>query len=184
MRNRSQPPPIFLISPPLKKCGSPQPAFWRVLSWEPQSLLTIASKIYIIAGLPSFEKVCRRGIKRVIPLIISQGIIMTKSMQRWLQQARPKTLTTSIIRFSSASTTTIPTATSTSLSSVETVVRMEAMGIVIFVNRKSVGEFYIGWPYHKKSPNWRSFGSTDRVTCPQIERVFSKNSQTLIFPNF
>lgn len=63
-----------------------------------------------------------------------------------MQHSRAKTLTTSIIRFSSASTMTIPTATSTSLRSVQRVVRMEVMGTVILVNydRKSGGEFYIG----------------------------------------
>ena len=74
---------------------------------------------------------------RLIPLIIYyQAITLTKSMQPWVQQVRPKTLTTSIIRFSSASKTTIPTATSTSFRSVRTVVRMEVTGIVIFVNNK------------------------------------------------
>ena len=61
-----------------------------------------------------------------------------------MQQARAKTLTTSTIRFSSASTMTIATATSTSSVSVQMVVRMEAMGIVIFANRKSIGQLAVG----------------------------------------
>jgi hypothetical protein len=79
-------------------------------------------------------------------MIIYQAITLTKSMEPWLQHNRAKTLTTSIIRFSSASMMAIPTATSTSLRSVQMVVRMEVMGIVIFVNsdRKSGSEFYIG----------------------------------------
>jgi len=71
---------------------------------------------------------------RLVPLIIYQAITLTKSMEPWVQHNRAKTLTTSIIRFSSASTITTPMATSTSLRSVQTVVRMEVMGAMIFVN--------------------------------------------------
>jgi len=94
--------------------------------------------------------------------ILYQAIIITKSMMPWVQLVRAKILTTSIIRFSSASPITIPTAISSSSSSVEMVVRIQALGIVIIVNRKCIGEFCIYWPYHIK-PNCRFWGHIDRV---------------------
>jgi len=50
--------PLFLSAHRKKKCASSPPSFLRVLSWEPQSLLKIASKVYIIAVPPFFKKVC------------------------------------------------------------------------------------------------------------------------------
>ena len=41
-----------------KKCASPLPAFLCVLSWEPQWLLKIATRVYIIAVPPFLIKVC------------------------------------------------------------------------------------------------------------------------------
>jgi len=168
VRNQSQPLPIFLIStPPKKMC-----------------FITIGFLTCALVGTTVIASNCRKGLyycrsvlltrgmsmkhqtsPRLI-FIIYQAITLTKSVEPWLQQVRARTLTTSIIHFSSASMITISMATSTSLCSVQRVVIMEVMGIVIPVNydRKSGGDFYIGWPYHLKLPNRRFFGYTDRVT--------------------
>jgi len=115
--------------------------------------LYYCGSVLLTRGMPTKH----RTAPRLIPLTIYQAITLTKSTELCLQQVRAKTLTTSIIRFSSASMITIPTATSTLLRSVQMVVRMEVMGRMIFVNngRKSGGAFYIGGPYRRKSPNRR-----------------------------